>query len=157
MWTKRNVRCRIYDGEMKTISSIKVVTQLAIFMENRPGSLARACDAIAKAQINIEALATEGGGFGSRGGEILVRMVVSDPTKAAEVLGGVGAVAVQADVLWIEGGNQPGMLAKIADRLAKADVNIESAYVSASSDVAKCLIIMRPSDVDKAQRALIDL
>lgn len=151
------MRCGIYDGEMKTISSIKVVTQLAIFMENRPGSLGRACDAIAKAQINIEALATEGGGFGSRGGEILVRMVVSDPTKAAEVLGGVGAVAVQADVLWIEGGNQPGMLAKIADRLAKADVNIESVYVSASSDAAKCLVIMRPSDVDKAQRALVDL
>jgi hypothetical protein len=86
-----------------------------------------------------------------------VRMVVSDPTKAAEVLGGVGAVAVQADVLWIEGGNQPGMLAEIADRLAKADVNIESAYVSASSDATKCLIIMRPSDVDKAQRALVDV
>ena len=157
MWTKRSVRCGIYNGDMKAISSIKVTTQLAIFMENRPGSLARACDAIAKAQINIEALATEGGGFGSRGGEILVRMVVNDPTKAAEVLSEVGAVAVKADVLWIEGGNQTGMLAKIADQLAKADINIESVYVSASSDAAKCLIIMRPSDVDKAQRALADL
>jgi hypothetical protein len=157
MWTKRSVPCGIYDADMKTISSIRVATQLAIFMENRPGSLARACDVIAKAQINIEALATEGGAFGSHGGEMLVRMVVSDPTKAAEVLGGVGAVAVKADVLWIEGGNQPGMLAEIADRLAKADVNIESVYVSASSDAAKCLVIMRPSDVDKAQRALADL
>jgi hypothetical protein len=139
---------------IKTISSIKVATQLAIFMANRPGSLARACDAIAKAHLDIVALATEGDGFGSRGGDMLVRMVVSDPTKAVEVLGEVGAVAVKADVLMIEGGNKPGMLAKITDRLAKADINIESAYVSASSDAQKCLVIMRPSDVEKAQRAL---
>lgn len=139
------------------ISSLKVATQLAIFMPDRPGSLAGACDALAKAGIDIEALATEGGSFGSRGGEILVRMVVSDPAKAAAVLAEVGAVAVTTDVLLIEGGNQRGMLARIADRLAKADINIESAYVSASSDASKCLVIMRPSDVSKAERVLRDL
>src|SRR5258708_2863318 len=113
------------------ISSLKVATQLAIFMADRPGSLAAACDALAKAGIDIEALATEGGTFGSRGDEIMVRMVVSDPTKAATVLAEVGADAVKADVLLIEGGNQRGLLARIADRLAGAEINIESVYVSA--------------------------
>jgi len=137
--------------------SIKAATQLAIFMTNRPGSLAAACRALAEAGVNIEALATEGDVFGSQGGEILVRMVVSDPSKAVTVLAEEGAVAVKADVLLIEGGNEPGMLAGIADRLATAEVNIESIYLSASADARRCMVILRPSDVEKAHRLLRDL
>ena len=137
--------------------SIKLATQLAIFMTNRPGSLAAACRALADADVNIDALATEGDVFGSQGGEILVRMVVNDASKAVAVLAEEGAVAVKTDVLMIEGGNKPGMLAAIADRLATADVNIESVYLSASSDATRCVVILRPSDVDKAQRLLRDL
>lgn len=141
----------------KEILSITVGTQLAIFMANRPGALARACEALANGNVNIEALATEGGNFGSRGDEMMVRMVVSDPTKAAALLEHVGADAIKTEVLVIEGGNQRGMLARVADRLANAGVNIESVYVSASSDATKCLVIMRPSNVDAAMRALRDL
>jgi hypothetical protein len=137
--------------------SIKIATQLAIFMANRPGNLARACAALADAEINIDALATEGDIFGSQGGEMLVRMVVSDPGKAASVLAEEGAVAVKTDVLLIEGGNKPGMLSTIAKRLAAADVNIESIYLSAGADAQKCVVILRPSDVEKAQRVLRDL
>lgn len=126
-------------------------------MTNRPGSLAAACRALAEAGVNIEALATEGDVFGSQGGEILVRMVVSDPSKAVTVLAEEGAVAVKADVLLIEGGNEPGMLAGIADRLATAEVNIESIYLSASADARRCMVILRPSDVEKAHRLLRDL
>jgi len=32
--------------------------ELATFLSNRPGALARVCDALAKAEINIHALAT---------------------------------------------------------------------------------------------------
>jgi hypothetical protein len=135
--------------------SIKVAMQLAIFMTNRPGSLAAACRALADAGVSIDALATEGDVFGSQGGEILVRMVVNEPSKAASVLAEEGAVAVKTDVLLIEGAGTPGMLGIIADRLATADVNIESVYLSASDD--NCTVILRPSDVGKAQRVLRDL
>jgi hypothetical protein len=137
--------------------SIELATQLAIFMTNRPGSLAGACRALAAAGIHIDALATEGDVFGSQGSEILVRMVVSDPTKAVAVLAEEGAVAVKTDVLLIQGGGESGILGTIADRLAAADVNIESVYLSSSSDAGKCLVILRPSDVEKARRALRDL
>ncbi len=137
--------------------SIRTATQLAIFMTNRPGSLARACVALADAGIGIDALATEGDIFGSQGGEMLVRMVVSDPGKAATVLAEEGAVAVNTDVLLIEGSHKSGVLAVIASRLAAADVNIESIYLSASADATKCVVILRPSDVEKAQRVLRDV
>jgi hypothetical protein len=137
--------------------SIKIATQLAIFMTNRPGSLAAACRALADADVDINALATEGDVFGSQGNEILVRMVVNDPAKAVSVLAEEGAVAVKTDVLLIEGGSKRGMLGVIADRLATAEVNIESVYLSSSGNGSKCVVILRPSDVEKAQRVLRDL
>ena len=39
---------------------------------------------------------------------------------------------LENDVLMIEGDNDAGMLAKIAERLAEADVNIEYVYLATS-------------------------
>ncbi|MFL6584809.1 MAG: hypothetical protein ACJ8KU_09875 [Chthoniobacterales bacterium] len=141
---------------MSTLS-MKPAKQLAILMQNQPGMLARACEAISEAGVEIEALATEAGSFGARGDEVLVRMVVTDEAKAVEALGKTGAMAIETDVLRIEGGNQPGMLTKIAVRLARFHINIESLYVSATSDSARCVVIVRPSDVEMTMRVLADL
>src|SRR5437660_454884 len=84
----------------------------------------------------------------------IVRRVVSDPTKALMLLGEAGVLALESDVLTIETENKPGVLATIAERLAKAEVNIEYAYLAAGPKAAKGLIILRLSDVEKAQSAL---
>jgi hypothetical protein len=63
-------------------------------------------------------------------------------------------LALEADVLTIETANQPGILAKIAKRLADAKVNIEYTYLAAGREAEEGLIILRPSDVEKARRAL---
>jgi hypothetical protein len=55
----------------------------------------------------------------------VVRMVVSDPTKALMLLGEAGVLALENDVLSIETASQPGVLGKIAELLADAEVNIE--------------------------------
>jgi len=86
-----------------------------------------------------------------------VRMVVSDPTKALMLLGEAGVLALETDVLMIETENEPGVLAKIAERLAKAEINIEYAYMASGAQSPKGLIVLRPSDVEKAQHALRDL
>ena len=132
--------------------SMKSATQLAVFLANRPGALARVCDALAKVEINIHALTTS-----DTVDHSVVRMVVSDPTRALMLLGEAGVLALESDVLMIETENEPGVLAKIAERLSRAEVNIEYAYLAASPEAATGLIILRPSDVEKAQRALRDL
>jgi hypothetical protein len=132
--------------------SIESATQLAVFLANRPGALARVCEALAKAEINIHALATS-----DTVDHSVVRMVVSDPTKALMLLGEAGVLALESDVLMIETDNKPGVLAKIAERLAESKVNIEYAYLAGSPKAAKGLIILRPSDVEKAQNVLRDL
>src|SRR6266568_4824854 len=107
--------------------SIETATQLAVFLANRPGALARVCEALAKAEININALATS-----DTVDHSVVRMVVSDPTKALMLLGEAGVLALETDVLTIETENKPGVLAKIAECLAATDINIEYAYMAAA-------------------------
>ena len=77
--------------------SIETATQLAVFLANRPGALARVCEAMAKAEINIHALATS-----DTVDHAVVRMVVSDPTKALMLLGEAGTLALETEVLMIE-------------------------------------------------------
>ncbi len=132
--------------------SIEAATQLAVFLANRPGALARVCEALGNAGVNIHALATS-----DTVDHTVVRMVVSDPTKALMLLGEAGVLALETEVLTIETASQPGVLAKIAERLANAEVNIEYTYLAASPGAEKGLIILRPSDVEKARRVLQDL
>src|SRR5438270_5979770 len=117
---------------------IETATQLAVFLGNRPGALSRVCHELAAAEINIHALATS-----DTIDHSVVRLVVSDPTKALMLLGGDGALALESEVLMIEGANEPGMLGKIAERLASADINIEYAYLAASPKSESGLAILR--------------
>ena len=137
---------------MKSKLSIETATQLAVFLSNRPGALARVCEALAKAGINVHALT-----ISDTVDHSVVRMVVSDPTKALMLFGESGVLALENDVLMIESDNAPGMLAQIAERLAKAEVNIEYAYMAATMKSDRGLMILRTSDVDKAHGALRDL
>src|SRR5438034_5701235 len=132
--------------------SVETATQLAVFLANRPGALARVCEALAKAEINIHALTSS-----DLVDHSVVRMVVSDPTKALMLLGEAGVLALESDVLTIETENKPGVLATIAERLAKAEVNIEYAYLAAGPKAAQGLIILRPSRSEEAESALQDL
>jgi hypothetical protein len=132
--------------------SIETATQLAVFLANRPGALVRVCEALARAEINIHALATS-----DTIDHTVVRMVVSDPTKALMLFGEAGVLALETEVLMIETASQPGVLAKIAERLAEVEVNIEYAYLAGGRGVEKGLIVLRPSDVEKAKRTLQDL
>src|SRR5438046_3614667 len=132
--------------------SIETATQLAVFLANRPGALARVCEALAKAEININALATS-----DTVDHTVVRMVLSDPTKALMLLGEAGVLALETEVLMIETASHPGVLPKIAERLAEAGVNIEYVYLAGGRDAEKGRIVLRPSDIEKAERELRNL
>ena len=127
-------------------------TQLALFLSNRPGALAKVCEELAKAEINIHALS-----ISDTVDHSIVRMVVSDPTKALMLLGEGGMIALEAEVLMIESNNDPGTLATIAEHLAKAGVNIEYAYLATSVRSKTGLMILRPSNIESAQAVLREL
>ncbi|HEX7516766.1 MAG TPA: ACT domain-containing protein [Chthoniobacterales bacterium] len=132
--------------------SMEPATQLALFLSNRPGALAKVCEELVKAEINIHALS-----ISDTVDHSIVRMVVSDTTKALMLLGEGGMIALEAEVLMIESDNEPGTLATIAERLAKAGVNIEYAYLATSARSNTGLMILRPSNMESALAVLREL
>ncbi|MGO8698620.1 MAG: ACT domain-containing protein [Limisphaerales bacterium] len=128
---------------------MQITKQLALFLENRPGTLARVCDALAAEKINIYAVSTS-----DTVDHIVVRMVVSDPARALFVFEAHGTLVVEDEVLMIEGDNKPGTLAKLAHKLADAKVNIEYAYCATPPDAKRGLMIVRVSNAKKAMQVL---
>ena len=128
---------------------MQITKQLALFLDNRPGMLARLADALAEAKINIYAITTS-----DTVDHSVVRLVVSDYMKAMHVFEEHGALVVEDDVLMIEGSNKPGELALMAHKLADAGVNIEYCYSATPPESKKGLMIMRVSNPSKALKVL---
>ena len=126
-----------------------ITKQLAIFLENRPGTLARVCDALAEQKINIYAISTS-----DTVDHIVMRLVVSDYRKALHVFEEHGTLVVEDDVVVVEGDNKAGSLAKIAHKLAAARINIEYAYCATPPDARRGLLILRVNNAQRALKAL---
>ena len=126
-----------------------IVTQLAVFLANKPGTLAEVCDELAKANINIYALTIT-----DTVDHAVVRMVLSDTRKALHIFGERGVLVVENDVLMINNTNKPGGLSLLAKKLAEHKINIEYAYLATNPDSKKGLLILRVSDTKKALRVL---
>lgn len=119
----------------------QVATQLAIFLANKPGALASVCKVLAKAKINILAISTS-----DSVDHAVVRLVLDRPDKALRLFEEHGTLVVANEVVQIDGDNQPGSLALIADRLAEAGINIEYAYCATSPRAKRGLLILRTTD-----------
>jgi len=130
-------------------SLMQITKQLAVFLDNRPGTLARLADALAEAKINIYAISTS-----DSVDHIVIRLVVSDHRKALHLFEERGTLVVDDDVLMIEGDNKPGSLARIAHKLSDAKINIEYAYFATPPDAKKGLLILRVANVKKALKVL---
>ena len=128
---------------------MQITKQLAIFLDNRPGMLARVADALAEAKINIFAISTS-----DTVDHSVIRMVVNDYRRALHVFEEHGTLVVEDDVLMVEGSNRPGEMARIAHRLADARINIEYCYSATPPESKKGLLILRVSDPTKALRVL---
>jgi hypothetical protein len=128
---------------------MELATQLALFLDNKPGALARVCEALATARINIHAFTTS-----DTVDHSVVRLVVSDPVRALKLFEEYGALVVESEVLLIPGDNRPGSLAAIARTLGDASVNIEYAYCATSPGSKNGLLVLRPSNPKKALKVL---
>ncbi len=128
---------------------MQIAKQLAIFLDNRPGTLARVCDALSEAKINIYAITTS-----DTVDHSVIRLVVNDPQKAVAVFEEHGTLVVEDDVVMLEGDNKSGSLAKIAHQLAEAGINIEYCYCATSPNAKKGLLILRVSNPQKTLKVL---
>lgn len=128
---------------------MEIVTQLSVFLANKPGTLAAVCDELALHKVNIFALT-----ISDTIDHAVVRMVVSDTDRALAIFEERGVLAVANNVLMIENSNKPGSLSVIAAALAKAKINIEYAYLASRPGDKSGLLILRASDTKKALKVL---
>ena len=128
---------------------MEITKQLAVFLENRPGVLARVCQALSKEKINIYAMSSS-----DTVDHIVVRLVLSDPDKALAIFEDRGVLALPTEVLMINASNKPGALATLAEKLGKAKINIDYAYFATSPNATKGVLILRVSDPRKALKVL---
>ncbi|HPA21330.1 MAG TPA: ACT domain-containing protein [Verrucomicrobiae bacterium] len=127
----------------------QVARQLAVFLDNRPGTLASLCGILSEAKINIFAISTS-----DTIDHSVVRLVLSDPHTALERFEEHGLLVVENDVIMLDGANRPGSLERIAKKLADHRVNIEYAYCATSPTSKRGLMVMRTDNLARAMRAL---
>lgn len=127
---------------------VRLSTQIIVFLENRPGALAELADALHAADVNIEAILLEGAlDFGN------VRLHVDAPRKAEKALKDAGYQFRTGEAIVLKLPNEPGQLAEVARKLAKAKVNIDALFGTTAGVDAPELVIM-VNDAAKAKKAL---
>jgi len=129
--------------------STEIAIQLSVFLANKPGTLARVCDALAGANISILALT-----ISDTADYAVVRMVLSDSKRGLAIFEERGVLAIESKVLMIENSNKLGSLGRIAAKLGAAKINIEYAYLATSPGAKSGLLIVRVDDAKKALRVL---
>ena len=121
--------------------------QLSIFLENAPGRLYEATQALATAGLNLRTLSIcDTSDFG------VLRIVVSDLSTARRVIMEKHLPARVDDVIVAEIEDTPGSLAKVLYLFKEAQVNVEYMYSLAGTGTAsgKAGLVFRFSDNDRA-------
>lgn len=95
-------------------------------LENKPGALAEAAEAIAKKGINITAFS--GVTCGDSG---TVALLTNDEAGTRSALAAAGCSAKEQEVVTVTIENGPGTLAMATRKLADAGINIEAGLVTA--------------------------
>lgn len=125
------------------------ISQISVFVENRPGRLADITAVLAKSSIDIRALSVaDTSDYG------ILRLIVNDPKSAVEALRSEGMTASATQVLGIIIPDEPGGLARAIKVLSDAQISVEYAYAFITPSVGNAYVIIRVEDNDKASEML---
>jgi len=107
--------------------------QFTLYLENKPGALARVTNLLAEAKINIEGISV------SSSVDIgLVQIVVSNAVRTRQILTRKKIAFVTQDVVLVQLANQPGALARVVSKIAKLGININYVYATACTGGENC-------------------
>jgi len=124
------------------------ITQLAVFVEDKPGRVAHVAGELAAANINILGfdLADTAEGYG------VLRLITNEPERALETLSRHNYSVTTMNVICAKVPTQTGGLARTLGWLAERHIGIEYLYVILNSAV-----ILGVRDVEAAIEALTKL
>lgn len=126
------------------------IQELSLRLPNRPGQLAGVLRRLAEERINIAAVSVD-----STRDQGHVRLVVSDPGRAVEILRDAEFPVETRELLTISLEDRPGSLLQALDVLAKGRVNILSITLLVTRERARVLVALGVDTLPKARRLLI--
>ena len=98
--------------------------QFSILVKDRVGELARVTEALAERAINIVAIASE-----TSRQTPMIHIVTEDQDSARKALEKSGREFKEQEIIVVKMLDRPGELAKVALKLAREGINVESIYI----------------------------
>ena len=128
------------------------ITQISVFLENRPNRLQQVLKVLADADVNIQTLTiAEVKDFG------IVRMIVNKPEAAYAALKANHMTCSQTAVLAVAMDDAPGALHRlIAAVSGERQINIDYMYGFADQYGKRSIFIFRFEDSERAKLALAE-
>ena len=124
-----------------------IIHQLSVFLENKSGRLTEVLEVLGEENIRITALSVaDTAEYG------ILRLIVSDPEKAREVLRNHSFTVNLTEVISVMAPNEAKHYAKVLKILSDLDISVEYTYAFSVGD--KSIIILRCSDTEEAIKAL---
>jgi hypothetical protein len=129
----------------------KILKQITLFAENKPGRLTSATKILSENGINIRAFTiADTGEFG------IIRFVVDDADAALRHLQRGGFTVSETKVLGLEMYDKPGALFEISSVLSDNGINVDYAYAYTSAAPGKAILILQASDLITAAKLLTE-
>ncbi len=131
---------------------MKLIKQLSLFVENKPGSLNAVCQVLKDHQINIRTLSlADTQQFG------ILRLLVKEHEKARAALEAAGFIVKSTDVLALPVSDRPGGLADILDVLDRNQMSVEYMYAFTFGRSESAVMVFRFEEPERALKVLTDV
>ena len=122
-----------------------MATDLTVRLEDRPGVLAGACQALGAAGVNIDGICAYPAGTAGQ-----VHLLVEDAAGARKALVDAGhEVVADREVIVTEVEDRPGAAGDLLRRIAEAGVNLELVYLATGTR-----LVIGADDLEKARAAM---
>lgn len=126
------------------------ITQLSVFLENKPGKLAETVKRISEAGVNIRAMSlADTKDFG------ILRLIVSDVAKTKALLT-EQAIVTETDVVAVSMDDQAGALYRILKVLDGAQINVEYLYAFTGTQSDSAYVVLRVDNAGAAEKLLAE-
>ncbi len=125
------------------------ITQISVFIENKPGRLCEVTELLSNHHIDLRAMClADTADFG------ILRIIVNDPDTVVEILRNAGLTVRLTKVLGVALPDHPGALSSVLTVLRDSGIAVEYAYAFIARVESRASVILKVGSIEAAASAL---